>query len=645
MIQVPEEIKELLKQRNVRKNCRVHFPNGDSPLPDNGDITNINLVAESVEFTESICSQDELKFGLCEASTISFQTFNIPNIKGKTIDVSIELDCTSLIDSNIDGIITRDDLDYPVFPISYGKFIVDSCPRDSANMQKRKITAYSEIVSFDKLSNSFEVAKQTTPVKTNTPYTVDAFKYLIPSLYTDASQLKDFEKYSMPTNLTKSSVTGGWFVSEANFPGPKFEYYDYNTTAKKKVFEGCIYPFVFDDGLAFDALLEIQFSGVTLHSQDDVFVIENVSPLRDNILQFVYDKIIDYLDSLLQEYDYSFVYRPNVKQAIYDGIMSVRTANPEPGVLALCDQARLLGYDEKFTQLDSNILYLGGDIDAQLFIPTEFELSVEARDPQSGLPYGVGTIVTYDLRKNTEDIAISKILLPDFVSSKIAIPRVKFGTHYSVESDLQNKREILEAVCELSGFFGKYNRQVSALEFIKLSGLVGIYPHDDLFPSEQLYPNGYDDGKTQIIKTDMYRNAWYDDYPTKLYSKVVCNYKNSSDEDEYAEYIILDVDLLDDSGNKVFNADEYTLYDISDNYIIQNSSWTQDEIISILKTLANNIERIQYMPADIDCIGLPYVEAGDVLDVFTHVGGFETIALRRTLSGIQALSDNYESKG
>lgn len=91
MLNIPEAIKTLYKQDSIRKNFRVHFPNGEMP-----DITNANIVSESVSFTESLCSQQYLKFGLTEASEIQFETVGIGNMLGMTIECYNEIDVTQM---------------------------------------------------------------------------------------------------------------------------------------------------------------------------------------------------------------------------------------------------------------------------------------------------------------------------------------------------------------------------------------------------------------------------------------------------------------------------------------------------------------------------------------------------------------------
>lgn len=135
MINIPDEVKRLLKDDNVTKNFRVHFPNGERE-----DITNENIVEESVSLTEKICSEEKLKFGLFESSELNFETFGIEKIKGYTIEVSLEIYCSE----TVQGAVYRQDLNAYVYPISYGTFVVDSCKKQ-ADMNYRQIVAYSPV--------------------------------------------------------------------------------------------------------------------------------------------------------------------------------------------------------------------------------------------------------------------------------------------------------------------------------------------------------------------------------------------------------------------------------------------------------------------------------------------------------------------
>lgn len=150
MLNIPDSIKTLFQRDGVKRNFRVHFPNGEF-----SDITNENIVRESLHFTESICSQDNFKFGLAEASVLEFETVGVGNMYGMTIEASIEIDTTSLSASQIstiqagtwDGelvLAAASDIGYGFFRVPLGVFRVESCPRNHGAMAHRQVTAYSQ---------------------------------------------------------------------------------------------------------------------------------------------------------------------------------------------------------------------------------------------------------------------------------------------------------------------------------------------------------------------------------------------------------------------------------------------------------------------------------------------------------------------
>lgn len=149
MLNVPSEVKALFQRDIVHKNFRAHFPNGETT-----DINNEDIVAESVVFVESLCSQQYFKFGLAEASSIEFTAVNVPNVRGAVMQCAIEIDVTSLgttwINNHpVDGslafldpqTVLTDGAYY--YRIPYGEFVVDKCPRNHGAMFQRQITAYT----------------------------------------------------------------------------------------------------------------------------------------------------------------------------------------------------------------------------------------------------------------------------------------------------------------------------------------------------------------------------------------------------------------------------------------------------------------------------------------------------------------------
>lgn len=150
MLNVPSTIQSLFGSNysGVRKNFRVHFPNGEY-----SDITNESIVKESVKFTESLCSQSPFRFGLAEASVVEFETVGIGNMYGMLIECAYEIDTSSLSAAQISAIQTdpgdgtivlvgNSDLGYGFYRIPLGLFRVESCPRNHEIMTHRQVTAY-----------------------------------------------------------------------------------------------------------------------------------------------------------------------------------------------------------------------------------------------------------------------------------------------------------------------------------------------------------------------------------------------------------------------------------------------------------------------------------------------------------------------
>lgn len=164
MLNIPDSIKSLYKADGVHKNFRVHFPGGQYP-----DVTNENVVRESLRFTESVCSR-QFKFGLAEASVIEFETVGVGNMYGLTIECSIEIDTTSLSAADLaaiesdpgDGTLVLEedsDLGFGFYRIPLGTFKVTSCPRNHQQMTHRKVTAYTTYTGGGIINSPYEELK------------------------------------------------------------------------------------------------------------------------------------------------------------------------------------------------------------------------------------------------------------------------------------------------------------------------------------------------------------------------------------------------------------------------------------------------------------------------------------------------------
>ena len=107
---------ELYKKDSVDKQVKIEY--------DGGVITNKELFSESMELTESLCSESELRFGSCEASVLKFKVANIMQpLIGKWLTVA------ETLDGNMD------------IPFQFGRYKVYS-DKPTADRKHREIQAY-----------------------------------------------------------------------------------------------------------------------------------------------------------------------------------------------------------------------------------------------------------------------------------------------------------------------------------------------------------------------------------------------------------------------------------------------------------------------------------------------------------------------
>lgn len=106
----------LYQKDSIDKQVRIEYAGGV--------ITNEELFSESMELTESLCSESELHFGSCEASVLKFKVANIMQpLIGKWLTV------TETLDGNTD------------FPFQFGRYKVYS-DKPTADRKHREIQAY-----------------------------------------------------------------------------------------------------------------------------------------------------------------------------------------------------------------------------------------------------------------------------------------------------------------------------------------------------------------------------------------------------------------------------------------------------------------------------------------------------------------------
>lgn len=182
--------------------------------------------------------------------------------------------------------------------------------------------------------------------------------------------------------------------------------------------------------------------------------------------------------------------------------------------------------------------------------------------------------------------------------------------------------DILKYICELNAGFGKINRD-GKFEVVQLTS-AGLYPEETLYPSEDLYP---EESNYELLSAEEneanYISVAYEEYETEAITGVIV--KSNSD----------------DVGQVVGTKDN--AYMLTGNPLIYNK--TSEDLTKIGQNIFAKIKEITYRPNATTLEGLPYLETGDYYILTKNNDDVVSPIFTRTLAGVQALKDTFESKG
>ena len=181
--------------------------------------------------------------------------------------------------------------------------------------------------------------------------------------------------------------------------------------------------------------------------------------------------------------------------------------------------------------------------------------------------------------------------------------------------------EVLRCICEINGCFGHIGRN-GKFKYIYLpQAIQGLYPSNDLYPSDDLYPSSF---KGETVSRGHYVPPLkYEDFTTKSIEKLVIRQEEN------------DAGISSGTGDNT--------YTIQGNFFTFGKS--QKDLQVVADAILSKIKNIEYMPFDAQCNGNPCYEVGDPLRFATDYEIVESYMLKRTLSGIQTLMDNYVADG
>ena len=606
MLNVPETVKTLFMRDGVRKNFRVHFPNNELP-----DITNANVVQESVKFTESLCSQDVLKFGLTEASVIEFETVGIGNMYGMYIDCGIEIDLSSLSAADIsaiaagtwDGIycaVGDSDIGYAYFRIPYGRFRVEKCPRDHQAMTHRKVTGY------------------TVGIKD-----YDTFPEFPAKAYWESVDIdiNSIIAKSFGTGLTEycpGEARTGYYDPMEHFYGPNGEsiaLYLSNSNGGYPLTKALIANYNDDYAVSF-----FEYSS---DSQEYPKLLANIMQalttggydIRYNQNgQQIYATISDALkDKTPQFYKPCLYYVWYDKGNLFCGEKQPINANTLIPIISGPQRAGSAAFVANYSNAlywRAYFLYLPQWHNCNLVIYKNNTLdSIIQISQSSDIPTNVSwksyRLTNYSIRQTVKSTSNKKVTLWDQTST------ISNQFNEYSYADAYSYLDSLNGALELSAQFAAVDRSGgNKLVRINRNSPVSIIP-------------------------GQYSNMWFDEYDVNPIGTVKFCYTDEAREEQIVNY---QFDQFGGNGS---------VYDMTDNDILKTMDGMRPAVIESMldSSFIPNLGSINFTPIDLTMKGLPYIEAGDALSVMAQD---ETVcssyALRQEISGIQDLETQISSE-
>lgn len=605
MLNIPESVKTLFTRDDIRKNFRASFIREGLP-----DITNENVVTESVQFTESVCSQSSFCFGLAEASVIEFETVGVQNILGEQFDAWTEIDASTL-PAELQTV--RPDLNHPVYPVPLGRFIVTSCPRNHEAMARRKVRAMSYVDSKEAVlagplytairkpfitqrGNSTAIAFSANQLtKAFSFETIEATEIVgsasnawktYPEASSDSIRLG---KYYADRNYSEIIAKSRTATTEETLPTVRLQYTVYQPQMSVNPNTGALFttnlpePDDVNVGRIIEELAQ-QYMSI------GGYYINTVSTAGQLIrsIPATAEKITEIIENVIKP----SVFLPRMTIGIYPVKSSSRIYEIYKG--------------ENIINYPAGAPLPFGPRPAVCYGDYTWKANYAIKGP-GGMVYAV----TPEFREQHEVLEF-KLLAEqppaEHEGNLITIDSTATGTTELGEGifafDTDKLKQLAMAAIELSGKFGAFTRDGK-----KTLKALSNEPETALEPSK-------------------YDSAWWDEYDLAPVGTIAYKLANADFIYQFGEgpssYIF--------QNNEVFNS-------------VKNITQEKAEAL-MAEFLVPALQELNFTPAEIDAQGMPYLEAGDCVELEADDGTtIKTYVLRRQLSGIQRLTDNITADG
>ena len=184
-------------------------------------------------------------------------------------------------------------------------------------------------------------------------------------------------------------------------------------------------------------------------------------------------------------------------------------------------------------------------------------------------------------------------------------------------------RDAIRDICEANGCFGHIDPNGNFSYIFLPKRQQALYPEEDRYPGQALYPNGGFNDFINIDKQYVVAGGTDSTYMCEPITRL--NVRSTPD----------------DIGVTVGDGDN--TYIIEGNFLLMGKS--QAELETIATNILGVISDITYRPCNYTLVGNPLLEVGDGITIRTGKTTVYTILLQRTLKGVQSLKDDISAAG
>lgn len=633
------------------------------------EIENDRLVKESVKIDERMCSDDTLKFGLCEGTSIEFQAFNIDNITNKRIRAFVDVEypvVTYDYDETTDKTTRYETIE--TYTIPMGWFDVQETSRQ-ASTGIRKVSAYNKLKSdyLDQQVNALIVEE----FGTASIRILDILMYLlrrygirklttgkISPIYTT------YELYAQPKSyFSPYRYYGVYEDSDCAFTCWAFyQGGSPNWSNAKMYMEGIAhqknYSFVPYDSswsspirIEIDECVEQLDNIIANYIQTELGKIESkiygrtAAQMWDDLLHMKAPKN-DGTNRLTQYFFSVTVYtRESLNDPVVERIYGNHVQNAT-GTFAQLSRTTFLHVNAIKITYPYGIRYgyqfSGNHLKAVENTQSTYHEGVENFARLTGnyndKPHDYRT--TPQMPDGTD--------IPEDIGEFFRVVRIISGYSPAELIEVQpdklasvTLRDLQTAVFETQCQFGKLDRLDNYFAGVELNN-GRLYPADTLYPDDELYPLSTSESGFRAI----YSKLWADEGNIRSWRNLIITYKGlieNEDTHEHEEAEKIYTTVIDSNGT-----DDY---EVSNNWLFKNLLWADSEsenwqeaaglenIEDYATAMVNKMQSVSWFPFEMWCAGLPYVETGDEVEIVVGEHAYTSYVLRRTIKGIQNLQD------